>query len=223
MLVRYFAGKTHALRNDQKLMSHHSPNVAPSLGPILGGVLAGHPGWPWIFWFLVILSGFCLTILFLFLPETARTIVGNGGFPTNHVLNICPPWSRKNHLPEGSDHVSQPRRFRLPNPLKCLVLLSRKDTVLIVTINGIYYSTYCCVQASLALLFIEIYRFNEIQAGLIYLPFGIGCALASFISGRKAYFLSQELPLISTREDYGQRLSLNCKAIPLSRGSCQRR
>ena len=165
-------------------MSYRSPNVAPSLGPILGGALAQSPGWPWIFWLLVILSGLCLVILFLFLPETAREIVGSGGFPASQTgMIVCSIWNRKKHTSDSGDRVSQPRRIRFPNPLKCLVLLARNDTVLIVTINGIFYSTYCCVQASQALLFIEIYRFEEIQAGLIYLPFGVGCALASFISG----------------------------------------
>ena len=165
-------------------MFYHSPNVAPSLGPILGGALAQRPGWPWIFWLLVILSGFCLVILFVSLPETARAIVGSGGFPANRTgMIVCSIRGSKNSTSDKRDRVSQPRRLRFPNPLKCLALLARKDTALIVTINGIYYSTYCCVQASQALLFIEIYRFEEIQAGLIYLPFGVGCALASFISG----------------------------------------
>ncbi|CAL8584132.1 hypothetical protein XPA_009737 [Xanthoria parietina] len=51
-------------------------------------------------------------------------------------------------------------------------------------INAICYTTYCCVQASLALLFIEIYHFKEIQAGLVYLPFGCGCVIASLVSGK---------------------------------------
>ena len=130
------------------------------------------------------LSGLCLLVLFLFLPETARAIVGSGGYPTTcFALNICTSWNRNKHLPETGNNVSRRKRWHFPNPLKCLRVLSRKDTVLIVIINGICYATYCCVQASLALLFIEIYHFQEIQAGLIYLPFGCGCAIASFASG----------------------------------------
>lgn len=164
-----------------------SPNVAPSLGPILGGALAQRPGWPWISWLLTLLSGLCLIILFLFLPETARAIVGNGGSPADHLgINIRNIRCCKAYTSSGTRHSCQSDRLRWPNPFKCLRLLSRKNTVLITTINGIYYATYSCVQASLALLFIEIYRFKEIQAGLIYLPFGCGCALASFVSGRFA-------------------------------------
>lgn len=162
-----------------------SPNVAPSLGPILGGVLAEHPGWPWIFWLLAILSGLCLLILFIFFPETARSIVGSGGFPaTVPGLVICSSRGRQKHFPEKkADEPEAKKRLRMSNPLKCLVVLMRRDTALIVGINGICYATYCCVQASLALLFIEIYHFKEIQAGLIYLPFGCGCLIASLVSG----------------------------------------
>jgi hypothetical protein len=48
--------------------------------------------------------------------------------------------------------------------------------------------TLTCLQASLSSLFIEIYGLNELQAGLIYLPFGIGCAVAAFGTGVYAHF-----------------------------------
>ena len=150
----------------------------------MGGALAERPGWPWIFWLLTILSGICLIALFLSLPETARAIVGSGGLPAHgFIANICSNEGREKVLPELSNHSTLVERLRFPNPLKCFTLLTRKDTILIVTINGIFYATYCCVQASLGLLFIEIYEFREIQAGLVYLPFGCGCGLATTVSG----------------------------------------
>lgn len=160
------------------------PNLAPILGPILGGALAEHPGWPWIFWLLTIFSGVCLIALFLSLPETARVIVGSGGLPAHgFVANLCSGKGQEKGLHELSNNSTVFERLHFPNPLKCLTLLSRKDIFMIVTINGIFYASYCCVQASLGLLFIEIYGFREIQAGLIYLPFGCGCVLASIVSG----------------------------------------
>ncbi|KAL9576057.1 MAG: hypothetical protein Q9212_007422 [Teloschistes hypoglaucus] len=114
------------------------PNVAPSLGPILGGALAEHPGWPWIFWLLAILSGLCLLILFIFFPETARSIVGSGGFPASVPgLDICSSRGRRKHFPEKKTDGSEvKKRLSLSNPLKCLVVLMRRDTALIVGING---------------------------------------------------------------------------------------
>lgn len=40
--------------------------------------------------------------------------------------------------------------------------------------HGTLYTTYSCIQASLSLLFIEIYHFSVVQAGSIYLPCGVG-------------------------------------------------
>jgi predicted MFS family arabinose efflux permease len=54
------------------------PNVAPSLGPVLGGVLAELAGWKRIVWMLAIMSGVCLVILLVIFPETSHSIVGNG-------------------------------------------------------------------------------------------------------------------------------------------------
>ena len=100
------------------LTSNRSPNVAPSFGPILGGALAQHTGWPWIFWLLAIVSGFCLVFLFVFLPETARTIVGSGGYAaTVPGLDICSKSGRQKHFPQRTDNSSLIGRLRLPNPL----------------------------------------------------------------------------------------------------------
>ncbi|KAL1897140.1 hypothetical protein Sste5346_004345 [Sporothrix stenoceras] len=52
--------------------------LAPTVGPILGGVLSQYLGWRSIFWFLVISSAVMFVVLLLFLPETCRNIVGDG-------------------------------------------------------------------------------------------------------------------------------------------------
>lgn len=52
--------------------------LAPTIGPILGGVLSQYLGWRSIFWFLVISSAVMFVFLLLFLPETCRNIVGDG-------------------------------------------------------------------------------------------------------------------------------------------------
>jgi hypothetical protein len=49
--------------------------------PFDNGVIAHHLGFQSIFWSLVILSGLSLLSILSFLPETTRTIGGNGTVP----------------------------------------------------------------------------------------------------------------------------------------------
>lgn len=62
-------------------------------------------------------------------------------------------------------------------------MLWEKDTALITIIYGIYYMDFSCLQASLSPLFIEIYDLSEFNAGLIYLPFGVGSVAGAYCSG----------------------------------------
>ena len=54
------------------------PNVALSLGPVLGGALVQYAGWRWICWTLTIMSSADFCILAIALWETVRNIVSNG-------------------------------------------------------------------------------------------------------------------------------------------------
>ena len=163
-------------------------------------------------------------VLFVFLPETACTIVGSGGYAAMVPgLDICSKSGRQKHFPQRTDNSSLIGRLRLPNPLKCLVLLAKKENTLVIMINAICYTTYCCVQAPLALLFIEIYHFKEIQAGLVCLPFGCGCVTASLASGDNLSRGNRSQQLTYTRQGYGPRLPCSGQDVRFPRRSRQRR
>lgn len=156
--------------------------IAPSLGPILGGSLTYAPGWTWIFWFLAIASGLCFSVMLCLLPETARNIVGNGSvMPPKH-LRLPISTSLMCHWQDSNDAARQ--TWRIPNPLKSVTILLRRDNATIIFACGLLYVVYTCINTSLSTLFIQIYELNQWQAGLIYLPFGLGGTASTFFVGR---------------------------------------
>lgn len=119
--------------------------------------------------------------------------MGNGSIPARGINRSFHSLLYRSKAPVASTDIPVSRPIRFPNPLKSLYTLSEKDTMLIVLVNGIFYMTYGCIQASLSSLFIDIYGFEELEAGLIYLPFGFGCLIASFISGTQLFYIYQVL------------------------------
>jgi MFS family permease len=121
----------------------------------------------------------------LTLPETARGVVGNGSLEPPqfsrlpHTTCMRP---RKSVLPTPSDRAKPRRSF--PNPLNSLKLLSGKDNGVVAFAGAFLYITFCCLPASLSALFIQVYHLDQLQSGLIYLPFGFGCTLAAILSGK---------------------------------------
>ena len=58
-------------------------NLGTCVGPVVGGWVAFKSGdYTWVFWFLVIVGAVLLVVVGAFLPETARSVVGNGDVET---------------------------------------------------------------------------------------------------------------------------------------------
>ncbi|PWI64188.1 hypothetical protein PCL_12051 [Purpureocillium lilacinum] len=173
------------------------PNITTAVGPILGGALASYLGWRWIFWFLAISSGACLLLIALLLPETARSIVGDGsGKVSGFRRTVLSHWQlltlRQGHRRPGSASGEAAvaigndtgRRLKLPNPLASLKLLWAKDSALITLIFGIFYMNLSSLQASTSTLFLTVYDISGIQLGLVYLPSGIGSCIGAYCAGQ---------------------------------------
>lgn len=150
-------------------------NSAPALGPVIGGLLADRAGWSWIFVFLAAFSGALLVCLVLFLPETARKIVGNGSIPPQGLNRTLVQIIRNG----GKCSSGTRAKFCVPDILPCLKLIFHKDTFSVLLSNATFYMMYSCLQATTAPLLQQHYGMTPLQAGLCYLSYGVAGAVAS--------------------------------------------
>jgi MFS family permease len=94
--------------NELALTFSPRPNLAPTIGPVLGAVFAENAGWRWIFWFLAIGSGTCLILFILTFPETEHSARGKNIQPRLFVLSWPPFFNLKSHREfpeEGGEKV----------------------------------------------------------------------------------------------------------------------
>ena len=153
--------------------------LGPALGPVAGGLLTQYFGWRGIFWFLVILSSLLFTIMFCFLPETCRNIVGNG--------SVLPPWwnmslyqflrTRRLSAEEKAamaDTSTLQRGRRRPNPFAALKILTEREGGVTLGCGSLLASGYFMVLTTLSVQLSERFGFSPIKVGLCYLPLGFG-------------------------------------------------
>jgi hypothetical protein len=147
--------------------------------------------------------------MIFFLPETARNIVGDGSRLPKTMGQL--PFLRFVGLNSGqvapSPHPEeiQPSAASF-SPLRSLYALLRKDTAINVFCIGIWYVTWTCIQASLSTVFTRVYQVSQLQAGLIYIPFGVGVCASAYLTGYLNLILRSHELTRANRSTSEQRL-----------------
>ena len=167
------------------------PMIGPAVGPIIGGILAQFLGWRAIFWFLTIMAGVYMIPFLISFPETGRNVVWNGSVPPQgwnmSLLNYLETRKSKHDrddLSTAAADFTSPRKLRWPNPLRTVHIILEKDVGLLLFYNSLVYTAFYDVTSSLPSLFGKIYGFNDLQIGLSFIPFGVGCAVAAIVAGQ---------------------------------------
>ena len=169
----------------QKELTSYSLNTPPSIGPVLSGLLLLRWGWRSIFWFLSAASPCCLIAMIVLLPETSRSVVGDGSVEATGIRRALIPILTPKPTKDSHPAIYGPgQRKGLPNPLASLRLIRNPSTAIILVVYAANYTIYSCLQASLSALFLNIYELSNVALGLIYLPFGVACALSALATGR---------------------------------------
>jgi len=132
-------------------------------------------------------------ISLIFLPETCRNVIGNGSLGGRTIHRpIIPLLSPQESMVDAGGHRTLGGGLKsIPNPLKCLKILRRRNDSLILASNSVFYIAYSCMQAALAPLLMSRYGLDAFEAGLCFLPYGFATIIFSYAVGKLSNMLSR--------------------------------
>lgn len=160
--------------------------VPVAVGPVIGGALAGSLGWRSIFVFLTIYGAVFLAALIVLLPETLRSLVGNGGGVTTGLM-VKYPLRTYQHLTKvrwNRHEASAPPPSKPVDVTGPFRILFSKLAGPIIAFLAIYYAVWQMSITALSSLFTDRYGLNETQVGLTFIANGVGSMLGTLITGR---------------------------------------
>ncbi|KAJ5826381.1 hypothetical protein N7474_003519 [Penicillium riverlandense] len=178
------------------------------IGDITTSAERGEPGGDlWrrsIFWFLVIFSGLSLLILLFFLPETIRTVAGNGTVPLH---GLYKPWiyyiTGQRDVKEDAIPAGKKKKVTFKTVFAPLSFLIEKDVFITLFYGAIVYTVWSMVTSSTSALFESVYGLNSLEVGLTFLGNGFGCMSGSYTIG---YLMDYNHKL--TEREYCERRNL---------------
>ncbi|KAI0196958.1 MFS general substrate transporter [Astrocystis sublimbata] len=159
-------------------------NFSIAVGPVLGGALSNDLGFRSIFIFLFAISVVVLVLIVVILPETLRSIAGNGSYRLSGVyqplIRYCTkePEYMENH--PGWDRP----KISIHTFIEPLKLLIEKDIILQLVFGGVIYTIWSMVTATTTGLLQESFKLNELFIGLCFLSNGAGTIIGSAIIGK---------------------------------------
>ncbi|KAF5121895.1 Itaconate transport protein [Metarhizium anisopliae] len=160
-------------------------NFSIAVGPVIGGLLANFLGFRSVFVFLLVTSSLVLATIAVFLPETLRTIAGNGSLRLSGIHQpLIRRFVKEKHALEEPDYMGPRPKVTLATFLRPLALLGQKDILVSLVFGGTVYTVWSMVVASTTGLFKDLFQLNDLLLGLVFLPNGLGTIVGSAIAGK---------------------------------------
>ncbi|KAL1591434.1 hypothetical protein SLS60_011933 [Paraconiothyrium brasiliense] len=156
------------------------------LSPILGGLLSSWTDFRCLFVLLFALSTTVLTVLAFLLPETLRSVAGNGRLP---LVNIhqplvwkCRIFGKPAHVDESLQPVARPGVLKTKF-VEPLYLLKERGVLVSLIFNSMIFMIWMMVTVSTTTLFQNAFSINEALVGLAFVPNFLGAIAGSALIG----------------------------------------
>lgn len=170
--------------------------MGQSIGPVFGEIITQFLGFRSIFWFLFSLGSITLLLILFLLPETLRSVAGNGtlrlaGIHRPLIYTFSPPSDAL--IDRDSTPKKKPTLSCIVAPLK---FLFEKDVFITLFLGSIVCTVWSMVTSSTTSLFQSRFHLNDLQIGLAFLPNGAGCVTGSYLTG---YLMDHDYRVIESQ------------------------
>ncbi|KAH8759969.1 putative MFS transporter [Diaporthe sp. PMI_573] len=162
-------------------------SLGPVLAPVIGGLLTEYLGWRSIFWFLTICAAVLFAVYFILVPETARSVVGNGSVPPKSLLMTPSQYIKHKRNPAAeldAERATLKAARRRVNPFSALRILGEKEGGVTLGFGALMYGGYFMVLTTLPTELTRRFGFNAAQTGLCYIPVFVGTLGSRWTAGR---------------------------------------
>ncbi|PKX95164.1 MFS transporter [Aspergillus novofumigatus IBT 16806] len=145
------------------------PLLGPCIGPLAGGYLIQAAGWRWVYWLVTILGGIFIPGSFLLIKETSGPVLLRK--KAQRLRKRTGDMSSK-PAEESGQAIGQRFKLAIVRPLK--LLLVTPIVGLMALYMAVAYGILYLLISTFSFVYKDNYNFDEGQAGLTFLPAGIG-------------------------------------------------
>lgn len=152
-----------------------APLLGAAVGPVLGGSVAQHIGWPWIFWIVSAFDGTLLVLYTISVQESyAPVLLAKKAATLRKDIG-------KDYHTKFDPTLSKKLRTSFLRPLKLLIT---RPIILVMSFLMAYnFGTYCLSLSTFARIWTDRYNQSETASGLHYIAIGIGSTIATQVGG----------------------------------------
>lgn len=163
--------------------------LAMALGALVGSLLAsGFDSWRAVFWFLAIGCGVSGFISFLILPETMRSMVGNGSIPPLTIINKSPLWTVPHFKKKLTNDTSTLEPPVVQSPLSKILdvpsIIALPEVFMVLIPTALYFTTWTLSLTALSTVLQNTWGYSVQRVGLCFLAPGIAGCFGSIGTGR---------------------------------------